>query len=456
MQTTPGDDSVRREPDHRRSTKRPILAAAIAVASVTLLGTTTVAGASAAHLAQQGIVRAESQGAHPMAAPVAPRYAAVPTISKVTTGSGDVTSPSLQVTTSSTGIGATYAGGVLTVTWGSANSLVVSGGGPLTPGATIDSINGASITATSGRVCGPIGTIAAVVIDSFELVNGTVRSLALQFGCVTAQLDFAVFGTVGLNVPPSTRAPGYNLYEGDGAVTSFGDGTFLDAFGDLSGTTLNKPVVGMATTPLDGGYWLVAGDGGVFSFGDARFYGSTGNLRLNKPVLGMAATPDAGGYWFVASDGGVFSYGDAHFYGSTGAIHLNKPIVGMAATPDGKGYWLVASDGGIFSFGDARFFGSTGAMHLNQPIVGMAPTPDGNGYWLVAADGGIFTFGDARFRGSAGAIRLNSPIVGMAATADGGGYWITAADGGVFSYGDATFAGSLGDAGVNDVAGMAR
>src|SRR5664280_189896 len=414
MQTTPRDDSVRREPDHRRSTRRPLVAAAIAVASVTLLGTTTVAGASAAHLAQQGIVRAESQGAHPMAAPVAPRYAAVPTISKVTTVSGDVTSPALQVTTSSTGIGATYAGGVLTVSWGSANSLVVSGGGPLTPGATIDSINGASITATSGRVCGPIGTIAAVVIDSFELVNGTVQSLALQFGCVTAQLDFAVFGTVGLNVPPSTRAPGYNLYEGDGAVTSFGDGTFLDAFGDLSGTTLNKPVVGMATTPLDGGYWLVAGDGGVFSFGDARFYGSTGNLRLNKPV------------------------------------------VGMAATPDGEGYWLVASDGGIFSFGDARFFGSTGAMHLNKPIVGMAPTPDGNGYWLVAADGGIFTFGDAPFHGSAGATRLTSPTTGMAATADGGGYWITAADGGVFSYGDAAFAGSLGDVGVNDVAGMAR
>ena len=84
--------------------------------------------------------------------------------------------------------------------------------------------------------------------------------------------------------------------------------------------------------------------------GDAGFYGSTGALSLNKPVVGMASTPDGKGYWLVASDGGIFSLGDAGFYGSTGGLSLNKPIVGMASTPDGKGYWLVASDGGIFSF----------------------------------------------------------------------------------------------------------
>ena len=31
--------------------------------------------------------------------------------------------------------------------------------------------------------------------------------------------------------------------------------------------------------------------GGVFTFGDAGFYGSTGSLVLNKPIVGMATTP---------------------------------------------------------------------------------------------------------------------------------------------------------------------
>jgi hypothetical protein len=83
-----------------------------------------------------------------------------------------------------------------------------------------------------------------------------------------------------------------------------------------------------------------------------------GAMHLNKPIVGMATTPDGKGYWLVAADGGVFTYGDAPFYGSMGAMHLNKPIVGMATTPDGKGYWLVAADGGVFTFGDARFYGA--------------------------------------------------------------------------------------------------
>ena len=60
-------------------------------------------------------------------------------------------------------------------------------------------------------------------------------------------------------------------------------------------------------------------------------------MTLNKPIVGMASTPDGKGYWLVASDGGIFCYGDAQFYGSTGSIVLNKPVVGMAATPDGNG-----------------------------------------------------------------------------------------------------------------------
>ena len=92
----------------------------------------------------------------------------------------------------------------------------------------------------------------------------------------------------------------------------------------------------------------MATDGGIFSYGDAQFYGSTGSLKLNKPIVGMGTTPDGKGYWLVASDGGIFNYGDAVFFGSAGSLPLNKPVVGMAAPVSG-GYYLVASDGGIFA-----------------------------------------------------------------------------------------------------------
>jgi hypothetical protein len=233
---------------------------------------------------------------------------------------------------------------------------------------------------------------------------------------------------------------GYWNVASDGGIFSFGDAKFFGSTGNIA---LNKPIVGMARTPDGNGYWLVASDGGVFAFGDATFRGSTGNINLNKPVVGMAATPDGGGYWLVASDGGIFAFGDAAFHGSTGAITLNQPVVGMSSTANGQGYWLVASDGGIFSFGNATFQGSTGNIHLNRPVVGMAGTPSGSGYWLVASDGGIFSFGDAKFYGSTGAITLNLPVVGMAAVPRGTGYWFSAADGGMFAFGSAAFYGSM-------------
>ena len=242
----------------------------------------------------------------------------------------------------------------------------------------------------------------------------------------------------------------YYVATATGAVQPFGS---AKSYGSLAGTTLNKPIVGMASTLNGLGYWLVASDGGIFSYGNAAFLGSRGGQPLNKPIVGMAATPDGGGYWLVASDGGIFSYGDATFYGSRGGQPLNKPIVGMAATPDGGGYWLVASDGGIFSYGDATFFGSRGGQPLNKPIVGMAATPDGGGYWLVASDGGIFSYGDAVFQGSTGGITLNKPIVGMIGTRDGGGYWLVASDGGIFNYGDALFSGSASPLGISNGVG---
>jgi ribosomal protein L24E len=256
---------------------------------------------------------------------------------------------------------------------------------------------------------------------------------------------------MGFTIPFGPVARSYWAVSSSGAVFSFGGPAF---HGSLGGVHLNKPVVGMATTPDGLGYWLVASDGGVFTFGNAAFYGSTGALKLNKPIVGMAATPDGTGYWLVASDGGIFAFGSAAFLGSTGSLTLNRPIVGMAATPDGAGYWLVASDGGIFAFGSAAFHGSTGSLTLNKPIVGMAATPDGAGYWLVASDGGIFAFGTSVFHGSTGSLTLNKPIVGMAATPDGLGYWLVASDGGIFTFGSATYSGSAAPYGVSDIVGL--
>ena len=240
---------------------------------------------------------------------------------------------------------------------------------------------------------------------------------------------------------PVSSAPGYWMVASDGGIFNYGAAGF---YGSAGAIHLNKPIVGMASTPNKAGYWIVASDGGIFSFGNAGFHGSTGAINLNRAIVGMTTTPTGNGYWLVASDGGIFAFGDAAFYGSTGSITLNKPIVGMAATQDGGGYWLVASDGGIFAYGDAAFYGSTGNINLNKPIVGIAANPNGGGYWMVASDGGIFSFGNAGFHGSTGAITLNKPIVGMASTFDAQGYWLVASDGGIFSFGDSVFEGSAG------------
>jgi hypothetical protein len=247
-------------------------------------------------------------------------------------------------------------------------------------------------------------------------------------------------------------------------VTSGADtGAFFSPFGspttgDLLATYESIPAAMALSVPFGPqgtSYWVASATGSVYSFGSATFHGSLGGTTVNKPIVGIAPTLDGNGYWLDASDGGVFTFGDAGFFGSMGGKPLNEPIVGMASTPDGNGYWLVASDGGIFAFGDAGYFGSMGGKPLNKPIVGMGANPNGDGYWLVASDGGIFAFGDAGFFGSMGGKPLNKPIVGLASTSDGTGYWEVATDGGIFTFGDAAFSGSAASFGARSVVGMA-
>ena len=443
------------------------LTAALVVVVVTGTAGVTSAGASTSRFARLAQMLTPRPGISHMAIGAAsPRIPGVPNISKVTTTSTPFPSITPQVSTTATGIAATYTGHTLVVHWNHGHTLTVSGAGPLGAGSAVveglGNPGGGTISLSGSKACSAPGGFGTVTIDQMVVDPlSTVTALALQFFCLAPLTDSGLFvmGTVGLNVPPSTRPPGYSQYESDGSITSVsalaGVSSITAVSVVLSGTATDQPVVGMATTPLDGGYWLATRSGGVFSFGDAAFHGSAGAIHLNQPIVGMAGAPDGNGYWLVAADGGVFSYGAAGFHGSTGGIHLNQPIVGMAATPDGRGYWLVAGDGGVFSFGDAGFHGSTGGIHLNQPIVGMAATPDGNGYWLVARDGGVFSFGDAEFRGSAGSTHLHSPVVGMAASPDGKGYWLTAADGEIFSYGDAQYEGGVAGT-ATDVVGITR
>jgi hypothetical protein len=267
---------------------------------------------------------------------------------------------------------------------------------------------GVSPTSSTFSVSGhsPVSTLRSFVVTSGIDTGALGYQDNTSGNLLATNQDVPVLAGLTNGFGPTNS---YYVTTATGAVQPFGS---AKGYGSLTGTTLNKPIVGMASTLNGLGYWLVASDGGIFSFGNAAFLGSRGGQALNKPIVGMAATPDGGGYWLVASDGGIFSYGDATFYGSRGGQALNKPIVGMAATPDGGGYWLVASDGGIFSYGDAVFQGSTGSIKLNKPIVGMIGTRDGGGYWLVASDGGIFNYGDALFSGSASPLGITNGVGG--------------------------------------------
>ncbi|MDA8081194.1 MAG: hypothetical protein M0Z96_06245, partial [Actinomycetota bacterium] len=128
------------------------------------------------------------------------------------------------------------------------------------------------------------------------------------------------FGPVGFDLSQSTSEQNLNplfFATGQYADTSSSNNSWvvpLIEFSPVASTVIPRS--------SNAGYWEVASDGGIFSFGDATFYGSMGGHSLNKPIVGIATTPDGKGYWEVASDGGIFSFGDATFYGSMGGHSL--------------------------------------------------------------------------------------------------------------------------------------
>jgi hypothetical protein len=210
-----------------------------------------------------------------------------------------------------------------------------------------------------------------------------------------------------------------------------------------------------AHAQTNNGYWLVGSDGGIFNYGNAGFFGSTGSMVLQRPIVGMVTTPGGTGYWLAASDGGVFSFGQTQFYGSLPGLGykpfgsglpnaLVLPVVGMVPSHDDNGYFMVGADGGIFAFGDAKFEGScydVGGCTQNGLAVAVMPDASGNGYWVVTSLGSVYGFGDASYLGappsSAGS------IASAVATPDGKGYVILDSAGNIYGFGDAPFSGEI-------------
>jgi hypothetical protein len=278
--------------------------------------------------------------------------------------------------------------------------------GALTPGITASALSfyTSGQDADGGWAYQPNSTAQPQETDSQS--TGLVIQSLLALGLSPTNSTFSSSG----HSPVSTLLSFVVTSGSDTGALGYQDNTS----GNLLATNQDVPVLaglinGFGPT---NSYYVATATGAVQPFGSAKSYGSLTGTTLNKPIVGMASTLNGLGYWLVASDGGIFSYGDAAFLGSRGGQPLNQPIVGMAATPVGGGYWLVASDGGIFSYGDAVFQGSTGGITLNKPIVGLIGTRDGGGYWLVASDGGIFNYGDALFSGSASPLGISNAVGG--------------------------------------------
>ncbi len=299
-------------------------------------------------------------------------------------------------------------------------------GGPVAPGYTIMTGSGTN-TGFGSAPTYPNPGGGNYSADACGNINGGQAGIGQTPSCVGLSGDKggAGYWYVG-NLTKQFSATGNSVAIGvlsaQGTVFEPAGGCLnaSDNYGTIA--NLDSPIVGVsgvgtytsAVANARTGAWMVGSDGGIFAMCGAPYFGSMGGTHLNKPIVGIATTPDGLGYWEVASDGGIFSFGDAAFYGSMGGSHLNKPIVGMASSATGNGYWLVASDGGIFTYGDAVFSGSMGGSQLNSPMVAMAANTSGSGYWTVAADGGVFSYGDAPFLGSLGAQKLFAPVVGIA------------------------------------------
>lgn len=245
---------------------------------------------------------------------------------------------------------------------------------------------------------------------------------------------------------------GYRFVAADGGVFSYGDVGFC---GSAGGIVVAAPVVGMATTPDQGGYWLALANGTVYAFGNAQLFpgsngapawGSMQGMPITAPIVGIAASVDGRGYYLVGSDGSVYTFGDAKYYGSEAGQALPAPIMAIAVNRYTGGYWLVASNGSVFSH-HAPYYGSPAVLVDHSQIVGMTTDPATGGYWMVAANGAVYAY-HAAYYGSMAGHALTKPIVGMTYDPLRGGYWLVGTDGGIFAF-HAGYYGSTGNIHLN-------
>ncbi len=158
--------------------------------------------------------------------------------------------------------------------------------------------------------------------------------------------------------------------------------------------------------------------GKVTAFGGAVFYGDLSGHTLNKPIVAMASTPDGKGYWLFAADGGVFSFGDATFYGSNGGTGSTSPYVGGASVGaqsvatvapstsptqqpgiQWKGQWLSTS---TYQPSDVVSFGGSSWFATNSVAAGVTPGTQGSPWQLLAAGGATGPQGPTGLTGAAG------------------------------------------------------
>lgn len=127
-----------------------------------------------------------------------------------------------------------------------------------------------------------------------------------------------------------------------GGVSWPGETLHVGAFHERPAVTEAMDDGGCVAAAADpnGGGWDVDASGQVSAVGNAPDYGDLTGVVLNRPIVGMASTPDGGGYWLVASDGGVFAFGDAEFEGSgTASGNTFVALIGAEA-----GYYLIPAN----------------------------------------------------------------------------------------------------------------
>ena len=315
-----------------------------------------------------------------------------------------------------TSVTAMQKNGGASVSWGAPAS---DGGSPVT---------GYIVTASSPGLPSErgLGGAATRHMTFNDLQAGATWTFSVK---ATSKLGVGLRGVSG-TVVPGLGADGYLVETQDGSVLGYGD---VHSHGGIAGE--GSTVVGFATTPDGLGYWIVTSTGAVTPFGDATYLGEAS--RNN--VVGIASMPSGKGYWIATKSGAVQAFGQARTY--AGKVPKGSVITAIAPSLDGKGYWLVGSNGSVTAFGDAPTHGSLVGKKVG-PVVAIAVNPAGKGYWLATASGSVFAFGGASRHGSVSSKKLSAPIVGMAPAPAGDGYWLVAANGQVYNFGAAKYLGS--------------